>query len=74
MNYNPFVGRNKMEYKYGIKSITSGNLLPSRKLEESKIRKFFGLPHVKMETQITSLSRGETTSIGWYRPVEIHNL
>ena len=53
-----------------MKSATSGNRLPAKILEKSRLRKFFLMPWVMVEYQGSGLS-GPCTCVGWYRPSDI---
>jgi hypothetical protein len=48
----------------GIKSMTSGNLLPCTRIKQSRWRLMWGMPDVLVEVETTNLD-GPTTSKQW---------
>ncbi len=62
-----------VESKLSIKSATSGNLLPAEISTTSNLRKFFGLPHIKLIVVGTNLKGLEVRS-GWYKDADLIQL
>jgi hypothetical protein len=54
----------------GIKSMTSGNLLPCARIKQSRWRLMWGMPDVLVEVQQSNLE-GPTTSKCWVRESDI---
>lgn len=55
----------------GIKSKTSGQLLPCTRIKQSRLRLMFGMPDVLVDVQITNLSGIHKLVESWVRETDI---
>lgn len=57
-----------------VRSMTSGNKLRAVILKDSSWRRFFGLRHLQLNVEGTSLGVGTVVRKGWYYEHEIQRL